>query len=196
MKKIRLLGTVVIVLMFSLMALGSMDKKEEKKQDTKEIVKTDSSGNDTSKTDNENKDDTTNIGNEKEKNNLTVKIEETVVYDENNIKNNYGPKFCKSIHEFSYIVSKGNVIEESNSRQVLLGNKSTTNMTINNKISDLKNTIDEKEIKKKKTKSVNKRSIFKDKTESLNDKKDNINNNEESDEDSGDSFGLENNSDC
>ena len=116
----------------------------------------------------------------------------------NNVRNNYGPKFCKSIHEFSYIVSNGsgNVIKESNSSQVLLSNKSTTNMTINNKISDLKNTIDEKEIKKKKTKSVNKRSIFKDKKESLNDNKDNINNNEESDEDSGDSFGLENNSDC
>ena len=116
----------------------------------------------------------------------------------NNARNNYGPKFCKSIHEFSYIVSNGsgNVIKESNSSQVLLSNKSTTNMTINNKISDLKNTIDEKEIKKKKTKSVNKRSIFKDKKESLNDNKDNINNNEESDEDSGDSFGLENNSDC
>ena len=91
---------------------------------------------------------------------------------------------------------KKKVIKESNSSQVLLSNKSTTNMTINNKISDLKNTIDEKEIKKKKTKSVNKRSIFKDKKESLNDNKDNINNNEESDEDSGDSFGLENNSDC
>ena len=126
------------------------------------------------------------------KKNLRLLYNKKYDIGENNVRNNYGPKFCKSIHEFSYIVSNGsgNVIKESNSNQVLLSNKSTTNMTINNKISNLKNTIDEKEIKKKKTKSVNKRSIFKDKKESLNDNKDNINNNEESDEDSGDSFGL------
>ena len=38
MKKIRLLGTVVIVLLFSLMALGSMDQKEEKKSDTNRFL--------------------------------------------------------------------------------------------------------------------------------------------------------------
>ena len=130
------------------------------------------------------------------KKNLRLLYNNKYAMGENNIKTNYGPKFCKSIHEFSYIVSNGNVIKESNSNQVLLPNKSTTNMTINNKIRDLKNTIDEKEIKKKKTKSVTKRSIFNDKKESQNENKDNINNNEESDEDSGDSFGLENNSDC
>ena len=132
------------------------------------------------------------------KKNLRLLYNKNYAMGENNIKNNYAPKFCKSIHEFSYIISNGsgNVIKESNSNQILLGNKSTTNMTINNKISDLNNAIDEKETKKKKTKSVNKRSIFKDKKESHNDNKDNINNNEESDEDSGDSLGLENNSDC
>ena len=43
-------------------------------------------------------------------------------------------------------------------------------MTINNKINDLKNTIDKKEIKKKKKKILYKRCIFKDKKESHNDK--------------------------
>ena len=57
--------------------------------------------------------------------------------------------------------------------------------------------INYKEIKKKKNKSVNKKSILDTKKENLNDNKikiKNINNNEES-EDSGDSFGIDNNSD-
>ena len=106
-------------------------------------------------------------------------------------KNNYGPKFCKSIHEFSYIVSNGTIIKESSSNEqgrVLLSNKSTNNINIS------KNNLDDKDLKKKKTKSVNKRNIFKDKKENIDINKDNINI-EESDEDSGDSFGLENNSD-
>jgi hypothetical protein len=115
----------------------------------------------------------------------------------NNIKNNYSPKFCKSIHEFSYIISNGKAIKESNpneSQKVLTGNKSTTN--INNIVNNLNNHIDDKETKKKKTKSVNKNSDLSLKKDRNNKEKDNMNYNEESDEDSGDSFGLDNNSDC
>ena len=112
---------------------------------------------------------------------------------ENYHKNNYAPKFCKSIHEFSYIISNGHITKESNQNELkrdLLENKSTKNIN-NSKIDNSGNEFNDKEIKKKKTKSVNRRRIF-DKKNSLN----NLNNNEESDEDSGDSLGLDNNSDC
>ena len=112
---------------------------------------------------------------------------------ENYHKNNYAPKFCKSIHEFSYIISNGNNTKESNQNELkrdLLENKSTKNIN-NSKMDNSGNEFNDKEIKKKKTKSVNRRRIF-DKKDSIN----NLNNNEESDEDSGDSLGLDNNSDC
>lgn len=112
---------------------------------------------------------------------------------ENYHKNNYAPKFCKSIHEFSYIISNGNNTKESNQNELkrdLLENKSTKNIN-NSKMDNSGNEFNDKEIKKKKTKSVNRRRIF-EKKDSIN----NLNNNEESDEDSGDSLGLDNNSDC
>ena len=112
---------------------------------------------------------------------------------ENYHKNNYAPKFCKSIHEFSYIISNGHNTKESNQNELkrdLLENKSTKNIN-NSKMDNSGNEFNDKEIKKKKTKSVNRRRIF-DKKDSIN----NLNNNEESDEDSGDSLGLDNNSDC
>ena len=112
---------------------------------------------------------------------------------ENYHKNNYAPKFCKSIHEFSYIISNGNNTKGSNQNELkrdLLENKSTKNIN-NSKMDNSGNEFNDKEIKKKKTKSVNRRRIF-EKKDSIN----NLNNNEESDEDSGDSLGLDNNSDC
>jgi hypothetical protein len=118
-------------------------------------------------------------------------------------KNNYGPKFCKSIHEFSYIAPNASIIKDSSSNdqvKTLSGNKSTKNLNITTN-----NNIDTQEIKKSKNKSVTKRNVFKSTTENNDNKKDNnkVNNNkdkdnitnEDSDEDSGESFGLENNSD-
>ena len=113
-------------------------------------------------------------------------------FGENNNKKNYAP-LCKSIHEFSYIVSNGKLIKESNpneSGRVLLGNKSTKNIITKNDDSNL----NDNELKKKKNKSVNKNIIFKIKKDS-NNKYNNNNDDYYSEEESGDSFGLGNNSD-
>ena len=123
-------------------------------------------------------------------------------------KNNYGPKLCKSIHEFSYIVSNGAIIKESSSNEqgrMVTGNKSSKNININ---TSPNNNIDTQELKKSKNKSVTKRNVYKIKKDSIDNNKDNSKdnnidynktkdnvNNEESDEDSGESFGLDNNSD-
>ena len=130
-------------------------------------------------------------------------------------KKNYGTQMCKSIHEFSYIVTNGSTVKESSpngpEKLMLSGNKSTKNVNVKKNINEnspnnININLGEKEITKNKNKSVNKRKVYKDKKENLdkniNDKeninlekdKDNINN-EESDEDSGESFGLDNNSD-
>ena len=112
-------------------------------------------------------------------------------------KNNYAPKLCTSIHEFSYLISNDNNTKESNpneSNRILLGNKSTKNMN-NSKIDNSGNELNENGIKKKKTKSLTKNRLF-NKKNSINNDKNDINNNEDSDEDSGDSLGLDNNSDC
>ena len=129
---------------------------------------------------------------QKKKNNRLL-FNKNFGFGENNGKKMFAP-LCKSIHEFSYIVSNGNAIKESNSNEfgrVLLGNKSTSNLNNKNNNSNL----NEKELKKKKNKSVNKKSIFKDKKDIRYENKDNINNNDNSEDDSGDSFGLDNNSD-
>ena len=126
---------------------------------------------------------------QKKKNNRLL-YNKNLGFRENNNKKNYAP-LCKSIHEFSYIVSNGKAIKEFNpneSGRVLLGNKSTKN--ISNKNDDTN--LNDNEIKKKKNKSVNKNIIFKSKKDS---NKDNNNNNDDSEEESGDSFGLGNNSD-
>jgi hypothetical protein len=120
-------------------------------------------------------------------------------------KNNYGPKFCKSIQEFSYIVPNASIIKDSSSNdqvKTLSGNKSTKNLNITTN-NNIDSHIDSQEIKKSKNKSVTKRNVFKSTSENNDNKKDNNkdNNNkdnitnEDSDEDSGESFGLENNSD-
>ena len=110
------------------------------------------------------------------------------------VKKSYNPNFCKSIHEFSYIVSNGKVINDPNSKgtdKVLIGNKSSNNII--NKANDPNNIMNAKEIKEKKNRSLNKN--YKSQKEINNKDKDNIHINEDSDEDSGDSFGLDNNSD-
>ena len=77
-------------------------------------------------------------------------------------KNNYAPKLCTSIHEFSYLISNDNNTKESNpneSNRILLGNKSTKNMN-NSKIDNSGNELNENGIKKKKTKSLTKNRLF------------------------------------
>ena len=132
------------------------------------------------------------------KKNLRLLYNKNYGIGDNNIKNNYGPKFCQSPNEFDNEIPNDTVIEGSNlnkSKKILLGNKSTTD--VNNSVNNLNNHIHEKEMKKKKNKSVNKKSALNLKQDkSNNDKDNNMNYNEESDEDSGDSFGLDNNSDC
>ena len=132
------------------------------------------------------------------KKNLRLLYNKNYGIGDNNIKNNYGPKFCQSPNEFDNEIPNDTVIEGSNlnkSKKILLGNKSTTD--VNNSINNLNNPIHEKEMKKKKNKSVNNKSVLNlKKDKSNNDKDNNMNYNEESDEDSGDSFGLDNNSDC
>ena len=107
---------------------------------------------------------------------------------------NLNQNICRSIHEFSYIVSKGTVIKESSSNEPV-------NDIMNNKISISRDKINKVNDKKnigimKKTKSVNKieKRIQKD-NKNYDNNKENINCNEDSEEDSGDSLGLGNNSD-
>jgi hypothetical protein len=86
MKRIRLIGTVVIIIIFSLMALGSFDSKDD--SDKKEIT---TSSNDEPSSDNSDlkketpQNDTENVKNDK-KEKTDVKIEKTVVYDAHDIK--------------------------------------------------------------------------------------------------------------
>ena len=106
-----------------------------------------------------------------------------------NNPNNLGPKFCKSIHEFSYIVSNGTVIKESSSNEntgLNIKNQSSTSSDKVNKV----NNLDKKNIGIKKINSVNEitpqNNIKKDNKEN-----ENGNGNEDSEEDSGDSLGLD-----
>ena len=113
-------------------------------------------------------------------------------------KNNLTNKLCKSIHEFSYIVSNGAIIKESSS------NEPTEINIKNNKYSISSDKINKKFDKDKnknhgikKINSVNEINIQNNiKKEPKENIKEKINSNaEESDEDSGDSLGLGNNSD-
>ena len=109
-------------------------------------------------------------------------------------KNNLTNQFCKSIHEFSYIVSNGAIIKESSSNEPGEINIKNNKCSIS---SDKINKKFNKNVGLKKVNSVNEINI----TNSFKkDTKDNIkektnSNIEESDEDSGDSLGLGNNSD-
>ena len=117
-----------------------------------------------------------------------------LLYNKNLVKNSYNPSLCKSIHEFSYLVSNGKIIKESNSKEsgkVLKANKSSSNII--NKNNDPNNIINKEEIKKKKNRSVNKNYTSHKEINIKN--KNRLHINEDSDEDSGDSFGLDNNSD-
>ena len=109
-------------------------------------------------------------------------------------KNNLTNQFCKSIHEFSYIVSNGAIIKESSSNEPGEINIKNNKCSIS---SDKINKKFNKNVGLKKVNSVNEINI---QNSFKKDTKDNIkektnSNIEESDEDSGDSLGLGNNSD-
>ena len=110
-------------------------------------------------------------------------------------KTNSNGQFSKSIHEFSYIVSNGTVIKESSSNDVGLVTKESKGSTSSDKVKKVNKLGKKKDLGIIKTNSVNeiatKNKLIKDNKEN-----ENINCNEDSEEDSGDSFGLdENNSD-
>ena len=109
--------------------------------------------------------------------------------------NNSNGQFSKSIHEFSYIVSNGAVIKESSSNDIGLNTKNSKGSISSDKVKKVNKLGKNKNLGIIKTNSVNeiatKNNLIKDNKEN-----ENINCNEDSDEDSGDSFGLdENNSD-
>ena len=132
----------------------------------------------------------------KKKNNRLIYQKHFGIADKKN-KNNMGLNLCKSIHEFSYIVSNGTVIKESSSSEPANSFKNNKASTSSDKISKTNN-LDKKNVgTMKKTNSVNEIVVQNNisNADSKNDNKENLNGNEESDEDSGDSFGLDNNSD-
>ena len=134
----------------------------------------------------------------KKKNNKLLYEKHFGIAEKKQMANNLGPQLCKSIHEFSYIVSNGAVIKESSSNEtpdINLKNKNSS--TSSDKINKTKNKLDKKNnFGIKKTNSVNEiatqNKLKKDNKED-NKENENINANEESEEDSGDSFGLEDN---
>jgi hypothetical protein len=132
----------------------------------------------------------------KKKNNRLIYQKHFGIADKKNV-NNMGPNLCKSIHEFSYIVSNGTVIKESSSSEPVNSLKNNKTSTSSDKINKTNN-LDKKNVgTMKKTNSVNEMVVQNNisNADSKNDNKENLNGNEESDEDSGDSFGLDNNSD-
>ena len=131
----------------------------------------------------------------KKKNNRLIYQKHFGIADKTNA-NSMGPNLCKSIHEFSYIVSNGTVIKESSSSEPANSFKNNKTSTSSDKIN--KTNLEQKNVGlMKKTNSVNEIAIQNNisKIDNKNDTKENLNGNEESDEDSGDSFGLDNNSD-
>ena len=135
---------------------------------------------------------------QKKKNNKLISQQHFGLVEKNKDKNdNMNNKFCRSIQNFSYIVSNGTVIKESSSN-----NQSEINFK-NNKCSISSDKINkikkfDKNIGLKKINSVNEINIqnnIKKESKDFNNKEKANSNEEESDEDSGDSLGLGNNSD-
>ena len=135
---------------------------------------------------------------QKKKNNKLISQQHFGLVEKNKDKSdNMNNKFCRSIQNFSYIVSNGTVIKESSSN-----NQSEINFK-NNKCSISSDKINkikkfDKNIGLKKINSVNEINIqnnIKKESKDFNNKEKANSNEEESDEDSGDSLGLGNNSD-
>ena len=135
---------------------------------------------------------------QKKKNNKLISQKHFGLVDINKDKNeNMNNKFCRSIHEFSYIVSNGSVIKESSSNnQTEINFKNNKCSISSDKINKIKKF--DKNIGIKKINSVNeiniKNNIKKD-SKDFNNKEKTNSNEDESDDDSGDSLGLGNNSD-
>ena len=135
----------------------------------------------------------------KKKNNKLISQKHFGLVDKSQEKNNnnLNNKFCKSIHEFSYIVSKGTTIKESSSNEPTEFNIKNNKCSISSdKINKLKKF--DKNVGIKKINSVNDINIhnnIKKESKDINNKEKTNSNVEESDEDSGDSLGLGNNSD-
>ena len=133
----------------------------------------------------------------KKKNNKLLYEKHFGIAEKKPVASNLGPQLCKSIHEFSYIVSNGAVIKESSSNENAEMIKNKNSSTSSDKINKTKNKLDKKNnLGIKKTNSLNEiatqNKLKKDSKED-NKENENININEESEEDSGDSFGLEDN---
>ena len=135
---------------------------------------------------------------QKKKNNKLISQQHFGLVEKNKDKSdNMNNKFCRSIQNFSYIVSNGTVIKESSSN-----NQSEINFK-NNKCSISSDKINkikkfDKNIGLKKINNVNEINIqnnIKKESKDFNNKEKANSNEEESDEDSGDSLGLGNNSD-
>ena len=135
---------------------------------------------------------------QKKKNNKLISQKHFGLVDINKDKNdNMNNKFCRGIHEFSYIVSNGSVIKESSSNnQAEINFKNNKCSISSDKINKIKKF--DKNIGIKKINSVNeiniKNNIKKD-SKDFNNKEKTNSNEDESDDDSGDSLGLGNNSD-
>ena len=135
----------------------------------------------------------------KKKNNKLISQKHFGLVDKSQEKNNnnLNNKFCKSIHEFSYIVSNGTVIKESSSNEPTEINIKNNKCSISSdKINKLKKF--DKNVGLKKINSVNEINIqnnIKKESKDISNKEKTNSNVEESDEDSGDSLGLGNNSD-
>ena len=126
----------------------------------------------------------------KKKNNKLIYQKNMGLNEKNN--NNLSTKFSKSIQEFSYIVSNGAVIKESSSKDLNL--KVIKESTSSDKINK-KNKLDKKNMGIKKINSVNEivtHNTNKEDNKSGNKENENVNiNDEDFEEDSGDSFGLD-----
>ena len=130
----------------------------------------------------------------KKKNKLITQTNFSLIEKNKENKNNLTNQLCKSIHEFSYIVSNGTIIKESSSNEPAEINIKNNKYSIS---SDKINKKFNKNVGLKKINSVNviktQNNIKKEPKEYIKEKENS--NNEESDEDSGDSLGLGNNSD-
>ena len=134
----------------------------------------------------------------KKKNNKLLYEKHFGIANKKNTSNNICPKFSKSIHQFSYIVSNGTIIKESSSHEnAEVNSKEIKLSTSSDKINKVSNKLDKKNLNIKKINSVNeiinKNGPSKQNSKEENKENEYINCNEDSEEDSGDSFGLDDN---
>ena len=134
----------------------------------------------------------------KKKNNRLLYEKHFGIDDKKNNSNNLGPKLCKIIHEFSYIVSNGAVIKESSSNENAEINASNNKDSASSDKINKINKLDKRNLGIKKNNSVNEKgkqnnqkNLKKESNKEDNKENENLNANEDSEEDSGDSLGLD-----